>query len=413
MNKTIHVYFNHLDNLVKLGCLFINKEKTSESYSFQFDPEYLLSEYSNLFIDNDLFLYHERQYLSPDKKFYSFISDSTPDRWGRKLLLREESRKAKVDNRKPNKLDEIDFLLGVSDFSRMGCLRYKVEEDGLFLGSNENGIPPLEKIRDIEYASLHYEDDELGSNEEYLRMLLSPGSSLGGARPKATFIDNNNDLWMAKFPSKHDEYDIGKWEMVAFDLAKMCKIDVPEHKIVSYSKYGSTILTKRFDRIKEKRVAFMSAMTALGKDDGDDASSGVSYLDIASFIKANGINVAEQLEELYRRIAFNIAISNTDDHLRNHGFVVDGTHWKLSPAYDLNPTPYGNYLSLLIDQNTNDMNYDALLSTHDQYFLSTDKAKEIIDEINNTVASSWEPLAKKYNIASQSISYMKNAFIKK
>ncbi len=404
--KVIYIDFDHDDTIIPFGKLYIDNQKGHEVYSLELDEEFLSSEYKNLFLDVNLAPYSSRQFLSSEYSMFPFISDAMPDRWGRMLLNRKESINSGPN--KPKKLSEVDYLLGVSDFTRMGALRFKEDKEGPYLDNDSLNVPPLERLRDLEYAAYEYEKDELSSEDKWVKLLLLPGNSLGGTRPKANVTDIDNSLWIAKFPSKHDNYDIGAWEMVVNDLASMCDINVPEHRLIKFSDRGSTFLTKRFDREGNKRIAFISAMTALGKTDND--KDGVSYLDIVSFIKSNSRNINEELKELFKRIAFNIAISNSDDHLRNHGFILKDGYWSLSPAYDLNPIGYGNNLSLLIDTSSSEMSYDNLLSICKQFNLSPEEGNNIINNIRNTVQNNYLELAKKYNISNASIQHMAVAF---
>ena len=408
--KSIYIDFCHNGEFIPLGILFVDNQKGRDIYSFQYAKEYLASKYKNLFLDVNLMPYSERQYLPIDSKFFSFISDAMPDRWGRMLLDRKEIINSNKNNEKPRKLLEADYLLGVSDYTRMGALRFKLDENGPYLGDDEKSVPPFEKLRDLEYASYEYEKDELSLKDDWIKLLLAPGSSLGGARPKANVEDIDKSLWIAKFPSKHDIYDMGAWEMISNDLASLCGIEVAEHRLLKLSDRGSIFLSKRFDRNNGNRIAFISAMTALGKS--DNSTDGTSYLDIVSFIKAYSNKANDDLKELYRRIAFNIAISNSDDHLRNHGFILKDGYWNLSPAYDLNPIVYGNHLSLLIDSSSDEMSFDILLSISKHFNMSNEEGLSIINNIKNVVKNNYEKLALKYNISNSSISYMRNAFKK-
>ena len=217
----------------------------------------------------------------------------------------------------------------------------------------------------------------------------------------------DGSLWIAKFPSKNDEYDIGAWEMVAHELALKCGLNVPEAKIEKFSKNGSTFLSKRFDRNLKNRIHFSSAMTMLGKVDGDDGS----YLEIASFIKSYGASPKEDLKELWKRIVFNMAISNTDDHMRNHGFLLTKKGWRLAPLYDVNPVPYGNTLSLYVDETDNTIDLQLALSIANQFGLNKDEAKETSENILKVV-SEYKNIAKQFEISRGSIEYMETAFMK-
>lgn len=244
----------------------------------------------------------------------------------------------------------------------MGAIRFKTEENGEFLSDDkEMAAPPWATLRTLEEASRQFEKEENILEEKWLNQLLKPGSSLGGARPKASVQAPDGELWIAKFPSRKDEYDIGAWEKVAHDLANICGLNVPESRFEIFSKLGGTFLVKRFDRAGKRRIHFASAMTMLGKEDGACAEDGSGYLDIASFLKANSAMPEVDLRELWRRIVFNMAISNTDDHLRNHGFLLTQKGWRLSPLYDVNPVPYGDMLALNVDEINNDISLNLRL----------------------------------------------------
>lgn len=298
-------------------------------------------------------------------------------------------------------------MLGVNDFTRMGALRFKKKLNGDFLSKDENFVPPLASVRELEDASIQLENDENLQIEKNLKQLLMPGSSLGGARPKANVIDLDNNLWIAKFPSKNDGYDVEAFEKVSYDLANLCKINVSESMIEKYNTKGSTFLCKRFDRNKQERIHFASAMTLLAKSDGEQAS----YLDLVDFIVSNCKNVKDNLEQLFRRLVFNIIISNYDDHLRNHGFILSSGEWELSPMYDINPVYYNDHLSLNIDMLNNNADLDLALSTCKYYKLSSDEAKKIIDETKIIVKDNWYDLCKKYSISNKDIELMKTAFL--
>ena len=237
-----------------------------------------------------------------------------------------------------------------------------------------------------------------------------PGSSLGGARPKASVLAPDGSLWIAKFPSKNGEINVGAWEMVVHDLAVKCNLNVPEAKLENFSKNGSTFLTKRFDRNGDKRIHFASAMTLLGKRDGADASDGSGYLDIASFIRKYGETAKKDLRELWRRIVFNMAVSNTDDHLRNHGFILGKEGWVLSPLYDVNPNIYGDTLSLNVDSDSNLIDFNLALSVARLYDLTDKQATEELGEIRNTVETNWRKLTQQYGLSRREIESMSSAF---
>ena len=410
MMKKVYVYENwEKEEATLIGILCIENIRGSEVYSFEFERTWLDNP-SIKILDPYLNLYGGRQYPI-DKKIFGIFSDSAPDRWGRVLLDRKEKILASKEARKPKKLFESDYLLGVYDETRIGALRFKTDKDGEFLSSDsDNSVPPWTTLRTLEEASRNFERDDDILNDKWLSQLIKPGSSLGGARPKATIKDQEGELWIAKFPSKNDEYDVGLWEKVVHDLAKMCNLNVPESKLEKFSKYGSTFLVKRFDREKNKRIHFSSAMTMLGKQDGASAVDGTSYIDIASFIKSFGCNPKKDLIELWKRIVFNMAISNTDDHLRNHGFIMTSKGWELSPLYDVNPVPYGEYLSLNVSESNNAIDISAAIEVSKFYGLSTNEAIVEANKIIRTVKNNWEKIAKSYGAPRREIEYMSQAF---
>ncbi len=263
---------------------------------------------------------------------------------GKSIDAKEGTTQGVSGKRKPRPLFESDYLLGVFDQYRMGALRFRLMENGPFL--NEDialAAPPFTSLRALEEASIQLEADDAIDKPafaKWLNMLLSPGSSLGGARPKASVIDTAGQLWIAKFPSKRDDRNIGGWEWVVNELAKKAGLHVAEGQAKKFTRAHHTYLTKRFDRIGDKRIHFASAMTLLGRNDGADAASGASYLELMDFITKFGGNATEDLKELWKRIVFNICISNSDDHLRNHGFLLTSKGWILSPGYDINPVPF-------------------------------------------------------------------------
>lgn len=410
--KTIYVYENwRREEPTLLGQLRCGLIRGQETFSFEYDAGWLEAAESSFSLDPDLALYHGRQYVPLDKRLFGLFADSCPDRWGRLLMKRKEAIDARKENRKPRKLNESDFLLGVYDESRMGALRFSLEAGGEFLSKDKTfATPPWVNLRTLENASLAFENDDSGLNEQWLRELLAPGSSLGGARPKATVQAVDGALWIAKFPSKHDEYNSGAWEKVVHDLARLCGLDVPESKLETFSKTGSTFLVKRFDRNGSRRIHFASAMTLLGKTDGASAADGSSYLDMAGFIRANGAAPKQDLAELWKRIVFSMAVSNTDDHLRNHGFLLTPNGWRLSPLYDVNPIPSGDCLSLNVSEYDNSIDLNLALEVADYFGITPQKADQSADAIRQTVSAHWERLAQQYGLSRGAIEYMRPAF---
>ena len=411
LEKKIYVFadFYPFDNEL-IGTLFVSQVRGKELFSFEYNKDWLTR--GNFLLDPGLELYMGRQYPATEQNLFGIFTDSCPDRWGRRLMNRREELRARASNEKPAKLMESDFLLGVYDESRMGGLRFKTDIDGDYLANDsEYATPPWTSLRELEQASLSFEEDRT-YEEKWLKQLLAPGSSLGGARPKASVLAPDGSLWIAKFPSKNDDFDMGAWEMVAHDLAKMCGLNAPEAQIKKFSSLGSTYLVKRFDREGKNRIHFASAMTMLGKSDGAGFEDGSSYLDIASFIKSNGAKPRNDLAELWKRIVFSMAISNTDDHLRNHGFLLNIEGWVLSPLYDVNPDIYGEYLSLNIDVSSSAIDFDLIISASKYYGIDAKHATEAVKEITEIVKKNWQRLANKYGISKNEIDRMHPAFMK-
>ena len=394
----IFVYLDALgitDTPLLLGQLSVRNIRGKEVFSFRADTSWTQNK-TLKYLDADLMPFSGEQYVPEGKPNFGLFLDSCPDRWGRVLMQRRERIRAKDESREVRKLQETDYLLGVYDETRMGGLRFKTKLDGPFLDDEPTlTTPPIASLRALEQASLEYErDDEANAAyREWVRMLYSPGSSLGGARPKANVVDTDGNLWIAKFPSRHDDCDVAAWEYLVTEMARDFGINVPETRLEHFSSKYHTFLSKRFDRKGTQRIHFSSAMTLLGYVDGDDASSDVSYLELAEFLQKFGNTEQESdLRELWRRVLFNVAISNCDDHLRNHGFLLTPKGWGLSPAYDLTPNPQGMGLKLNIDDSNNALDIDLVLSTAEFYGCSIKEAKT---EVNNlkAIIGSWRSRA--------------------
>ena len=394
-----------------LGSLFANTTRGTEHFSFEYDTHFLHALSYPLVFDPELNLYEGRQYPRT-KPIFGIFTDSSPDRWGRMLLSRREQILAAKEGRKPRRLSESDYLLGVYDQARMGALRFSLNRGGPFLANDEElAVPPWTTLRTLEEASREFEKGENALIEKWLERLIRPGSSLGGARPKATVQDVDGSLWIAKFPSRTDENNAGAWEKVVHDLAAECGLNVAEARVEEFSDLGSTFLVKRFDRDGDRRLCFTSAMTVLGKTDGASFADGTSYLDLASFIRAHGAQPQNDLTELWKRIVFEMAVSDTDDHLRNHGFILTPDGWVLSPMYDVNPEPTGDSLSLGVTHESNMINIDLAIDAAGYYGISNNTAIRIADEICSTVRGRWERLAKLYGLSRSQIELMRPAFM--
>ena len=385
-----------------MGVLRSDRLKGKEIFSFEYDGDWLQNGPAQL-LDPSLQLYSGLHYLNETQDNFGVFLDSSPDRWGRILMRRREAAIARTTEREEKKLFETDYLLGVFDGHRMGALRFKSEEEGPFLNDNKNmASPPWTSLRELEQISLRLEDDDVIEDPEYLKwlsILIAPGASLGGARPKASIVDNDGGLWIAKFPSRNDQGDIGGWEIVTYELALMAGINMAESKAQKFSSNYYTFLTKRFDRNDEgQRVHFASAMTMLGYNDGQDHIDGASYLELVEFIQSNGANVEKDLEQLWRRIVFSICVTNTDDHLRNHGFLLTNNGWVLSPAYDINPVETGNGLKLNISDEDNSLDLNLAMDVSDFFRLTEKRATEIMEEVLIAVGD-WKVIANKYKIS--------------
>jgi serine/threonine-protein kinase HipA len=294
----------------------------------------------------------------------------------------------------------------------MGGIRFKTSEDGPFLNDNkEMAAPPFSSLRELEHASSIIENEDITAPDylKWINLLIAPGSSLGGARPKASVIDPQGQLWISKFPSKYDDKDIGAWEKVAHDLAVAAGISMSKAALMKFNSRHHTFLAQRFDRSMDKRIHFASAMTMLGLNDGADHHEGISYLHLAEFLLRNGANVERDLEELWRRIVFNISISNTDDHLRNHGFLLTPNGWVLSPAYDLNPNETGIGLKLNISENDNALDIELAMQVIPYFRISATRAKEIIKIVHDAVRN-WREVATNCKISRNEQIIMEAAF---
>ncbi|MFT4154296.1 type II toxin-antitoxin system HipA family toxin [Parafilimonas sp.] len=412
--KEIQVYAHWLglQEPSLMGVLSVSSAKGKESFSFEYADAWLKSGFSQM-IDPDLQLYPGAYYPRDDKPNFGVFLDSCPDRWGRVLMQRREAAIAKQESRAVKKLLESDFLLGVFDEHRMGALRFKLEEDGPFLNDNKKmAAPPWTSLRELEHASLKFEEDNTDDPEylKWLSMLIALGSSLGGARPKASVTGADNNLWIAKFPSRNDDTDVAAWEMVANQLAINAGLNVAEGKLQKFNNKYHTYLTKRFDRTgNNARIHFASAMALLGHVDGEENAAGASYLELMEFISRHGAAVEKDLEELWRRIVFNICIKNTDDHLRNHGFLLTDKGWLLSPAYDINPNEYGKGLSINITDADNSLDLDLARGVAGYFRLKDEKAAQIIQEIS-TVVKDWKKIASGHKISNAEQERMSAAF---
>ena len=403
MTREIYVFgdWQELEKPQLVGLLRAELTHGKETFSFEYDPEWLAGD-NVMSLDPEIQWFQGPQYFNNNARtnFGAFL-DSSPDRWGQLLMKRREARDARQEGREPRSLLGSDFLLGVHDEQRMGGLRFKTELDGEFL-SNELGqnSPPWARLRELENAAWRFQSEagfeDNDQARDWLRLLMAPGSSIGGARPKAGVCDEEQNLWIAKFPGRNDEVDIGAWEMVTHRLAVEAGLDIAEATVAKFGRPHSTFMVKRFDRIiidgRRVRKHFASAMTMLGYSDGTSFKDGASYLEIVEFLTRHGADTETDMHELWRRIVFSMAVSNTDDHLRNHGFLLQPDGWKLSPAYDINPDPTGMGLSLNISDVDNSLNLELALEVAKYFRVDDDEAQTIMTQVMKAV-SHWRAIA--------------------
>lgn len=406
----IYVYADWigLNGPVQIGVLSAHFAKAKKAFSFEYNKSWL-EKYMYQLLDPDIAFYTGPQYPSNKENFGIFL-DSMPDTWGKTLMKRREVQDARYRKVKVKTLYEIDYLLGVYDQSRMGALRFKTAIDGPFLDNDDrNPSPPWSSLRDLQKAVQQLEDDTQNDIGQWISILIASGSSLGGARPKANILDKDKNLWIAKFPSKTDIIDKATWEFLAYKLAIDCGIEMAESKIEKIFGPYHTFLTKRFDRENKGRIHFTSAMTMTGYNEEILKNKEPSYLDIVDVIQKYGTNVQANLHKLWRRIVFNIAISNTDDHLRNHGFILKEKGWELSPAYDLNPSINKEGLSLNIDNDDNVLDFEIALNVGEYFSLSETEMQTILNEVISSIKK-WKSVARRIGIKNSEIDLMARAF---
>ena len=380
-----------------IGILSAQQAKGRKAFSFSYNSDWINSE-QQLLIDPDIAWYTGQQFPNVKENFGVFL-DSMPDTWGRTLMKRRAALSANEQGLPAPKLYDIDFLLGVHDFSRMGALRFKKDPGGDFLDNDPvSPVPPWASIRELQYGAQLIESNvDTAEVRKWLAMLMAPGSSLGGARPKANILDEDGQPWIAKFPSKHDTVNKGAWEYLAYRLAVDAGIDMAESRLEHITGSYHTFFTKRFDRQKQDRIHFASAMTMTGKNEELIRDETPSYLDIVEFIQFSGAHVTEDLHQLWKRLIFNILISNTDDHLRNHGFILTPEGWRLSPAFDINPSIDKEGLALNIDMDKNSLDIDLAKSVGAYFRMEEIEMDSVIEQVRSVV-SGWQKLAAEIGI---------------
>lgn len=418
MAATIAVYADWvgLAEPMRVGWLNARRGAGREVFEFEFEASALAHPViQGLHLDPRLGLFEGRQHPPQGHETFGVFADASPDRWGRLLMRRRLERAQRAgDVGQSVRLHESDYLLGVHDTYRSGALRLRLDDEGDFQDDRHGAAaPPFVQLRELEAASLALEWDEdntAAAGDDWLRMLIAPGGSLGGARPKASVVDPQGQLWIAKFPSVRDEHDVGAWELVVQTLAKACGLSVPQSLARRFASQHHTFLVKRFDRTPEGRLHFASAMTMTGHKDGDGASTGASYLEIARVLIEHGTQAAVDLRELWSRIVFNMLVSNTDDHLRNHGFIlVPGKGWRLSEAYDMNPVPDAHGLQLNVSEVDNALSLELVRSVAPYFRVKTPLADEIIER-SQTVVRQWATIADSLKVPAREQERMASAF---
>lgn len=406
MEREAFVHMDYPTGAVVVGRLWSRIRNGRETATFEYDRGWLERQ-DRFALEPALMLAPGPYHTGADRPLFGAIGDSAPDRWGRALMRRAERRRAEREKQTPRTLFEIDFLLMVDDEVRAGALRFSKTEGGPFVAEpGKFRIPPLVDLPRLLSAAEHVIEDK--EDDEDLRLLIAPGSSLGGARPKASVRQKNGRLAIAKFPHKDDNANVVLWEGVALTLAARAGIEVPKWSIELIGKKAALILD-RFDRRNAARVPFLSAMSMLGASDGESHS----YLEIVEALRRYGAAPNDDLAQLWRRMVLNVLISNTDDHLRNHGFLYDSpAGWRLSPAYDLNPVPVDvkpRVLSTSIDPDDPSASIDLAFATAEYFGLKNKDARNIAAGIA-AVVSGWRKVAKDAGLSGAEIDRMASAF---
>ncbi|MGB9070783.1 MAG: HipA domain-containing protein [Candidatus Acidiferrales bacterium] len=404
MEEHVYVYVDLEGKPVLAGELWTRTRRAGdENASFSYDQTWLKNP-ARFSLEPALLLTSGAHHTPAGRALFGAIGDSAPDRWGRTLMARAERRAAETEKRSRRSLREVDYLLHVDDLARQGALRFANTMGGPFLARAEpHKIPSIVKLPELLAAAEHLEDDK--ETAEEFQLLLAPGSSLGGARPKASVEDRQGRLAIAKFPSRNDTISTTRWEAVALTLAEKAGVPVSEWRIESVAN-KPVLLLVRFDRRAKIRIPFLSGMSMLTANDNEEHS----YLELADAIRQHGAAPVDDLRQLWRRMVLNILISNTDDHLRNHGFLYAGNNgWRLSPAYDLNPVAGPRVLSLSIDFSDRTASLDSALAVSDHFGIGTKEARKIAVEVGKAV-SGWRSVAKKQRITAGEIEDMSPAF---
>lgn len=401
----IGVYIDRAGGTKRVGILRRTPRRGGETVAFEYDSDWL--------VDPDRFSLEPALAVGPGpfvptsgQNFFGSIGDSAPDTWGRRLMQRAERRRAAVAGRPVRALSEADYLLGVADVSRLGALRFRSVGEEVFQAPIAVGVPGLLELGRLLGVTERILRDE--ATDEDLQLIFAPGSSLGGARPKASVIDQHGRLAIAKFPKETDDYSVERWEAIALDLARKAGIRTPDHGLLDVGG-RAVLLSRRFDRDGDHRIPFLSALSMMGLRDGQQAS----YPELSDAINQHGARAKKDAAELFRRMTFNVLISNVDDHLRNHGFLWLGPGgWTLSPAYDLNPTPADvrpRILTTTIEVDDGTCDIGLVLSVAGYFGLGDAAAKTIVKAVGEATAG-WRRVAESAGVRSAEIRRMASAF---
>jgi serine/threonine-protein kinase HipA len=406
----VHAQWEGMNDPSRVGLLDVEKARNQEVVSFEYDKLWLSS--SNQLLDPNLQYYTGKFFPKSGAENFSMFLDSSPGEWGRMLHTKYEQVLARKQKREVRKLSSGDFLLRVFDYYRQGALRFRTDVNVEFETTDEQFfLPTIASLKELERASFICANEHPNDKDfvPAIEALIHPGGALGGQRPKVNVIDDEWQMWMAKFPAPNDSHDMGGWEFVAHTLAGLAGINTSAIQIKKLNTQHHTFLSQRFDRnMKGERIHFASAMTLLGYNSERDPLSRASYLNLAEFLMRHGSDVNRDLEELWRRIVFNIAIRNTGDHLRNHGFLLNDRGWTLSPAFDLNPTG-GESLALNISENDSMCDYDLAMSVAPYFRITDAKAKSIIN-ITKVTVGQWRKVAADAGIVKAEIEGMRSVF---
>lgn len=391
------------------GVLHHRRARGGGTLSFAYDPAWLGLRHAFM-LDPRLALYGGEQYPPAGQESFGIFLDSAPDRWGRLLMDRREALQAAEQRRPVRALTDWDYLLGVQDECRMGALRFQHDLQGGYLAAASQPVPPVASLAELEAVSLALEQDHPEKNPAYrdwLAALVAPGTSLGGARPKANYRDTDGSLWIAKFPSREDRRDVGAWEHLMYGLAADCGIEVATCRRRRFNGPHHSFCVQRFDRTPRGRRCFVSALTLLDRRDGE----GGSYLELAEFIQTQGARdrTGQDLQQLFSRVLFNVLTGNTDDHLRNHGFIRHPSGWRLAPAYDLNPNPARRTHALTLNEHSDRPDLDAVLATAAHYRVKPAAAKRQLARLRKVTAT-WRLRARRAGLPAAEIAATSPAF---